>query len=141
MAISRFHMSGSSPYTWGAPRINVIGPDGERITPIYMGSTVTCVWARLTCWDHPHIHGEHRLAIINPLISAGSPPYTWGALLIERFIRMLKRITPIYMGSTALSSIMACFCQDHPHIHGEHGNILVMAHRVQGSPPYTWGAL
>ena len=79
MAISRFHMSGSSPYTWGAPRINVIGPDGERITPIYMGSTVTCVWARLTCWDHPHIHGEHSVFNSSIIDAIGSPPYTWGA--------------------------------------------------------------
>ena len=81
MAISRFHMSGSSPYTWGAPRINVIGPDGERITPIYMGSTGWRLSIRLYQQDHPHIHGEHCSSKDLYGCLKGSPPYTWGALL------------------------------------------------------------
>ena len=39
MAISLFHMSGSSPYTWGAPVNSILGQLRGR--------------------NHPHIHGEH----------------------------------------------------------------------------------
>ena len=29
--------------------------------------------------------------------------------------------------------------EDHPHIHGEYRLKIVIAHKTQGSPPYTWG--
>ena len=102
MAISLFHMSGSSPYTWGARKpanwINWVC----RITPIYMGSTLT-----------------KFLYICH---SIGSPPYTWGALDNQVTVTVDDGITPIYMGSTMNFSDWVWHLKDHPHIHGEHCN-------------------
>ena len=60
MAISRFHMSGSSPYTWGALQAKHLLAQDAGITPIYMGSTLSVFSALLEHKDHPHIHGEHQ---------------------------------------------------------------------------------
>ena len=49
------------------------------------------------------------------------------------------RITPTYMGNTAIYYTFVSSNQDHPHIHGEY--ILSPAGTIeqQGSPPHTWG--
>ena len=75
---------GSPPYTWGAlqtPQSTLIS---QRITPIYMGSTVTASCAMLATEDHPHIHGEH--------------------LMPDNREYEPIRITPIYMGSTQIAN-------------------------------------
>ena len=50
-----------------------------RITPIYMGSTLFQPLFFEFIRDHPHIHGEHWLALTAKTGPMGSPPYTWGA--------------------------------------------------------------
>ena len=45
----------------------VLGMDfhgGNRITPIYMGSTLAQSANGWFLWDHPHIHGEHGAGLI-----------------------------------------------------------------------------
>ena len=44
------------------------------------------------------------------------------------------------MGSTPSPSCALWEGQDHPHIHGEHDRLELSQGRVEGSPPYTWGA-
>ena len=100
MAISLFHMSGSSPYTWGAHCLSTCDDQVTRITPIYMGST-----------NQP----ANNLRIVKD-----HPPYTWGALDMNTLTTTQNRITPIYMGSTPGHRQLARRRQDHPHIHGEH---------------------
>ena len=111
-----------------------------RITPIYMGSTKFLVVTHWACKDHPHIHGEHSRRIIRVNQELGSPPYTWGAPFYLLPIRSLPRITPIYMGSTSGHVHHSPEGRDHPHIHGEHLDGIVVCVLVEGSPPYTWGA-
>ena len=70
--------------------------------------------------DHPHIHGEHRCFRLSIPFRLGSPPYTWGAPLLDLDKCLETGITPIYMGSTHRVFIGDVGDQDHPHIHGEH---------------------
>ena len=44
-----------------------------------MGSTRFRLGYLVEDRDHPHIHGEHPLALIGEGDFLGSPPYTWGA--------------------------------------------------------------
>ena len=106
-----------------------------------MGSTVSCHGNLLDGRDHPHIHGEHSLGTRTRTGSIGSPPYTWGAQLSVGRVGKGKGITPIYMGSTDTFLKPKSTSRDHPHIHGEHPVQAIWPTTVQGSPPYTWGAL
>ena len=90
--------------------------------------------------DHPHIHGEHETGLTADEVNKGSPPYTWGALIIVVLVDFAVGITPIYMGSTSTLLINDRPLKDHPHIHGEHAAIALFRRASQGSPPYTWGA-
>mgnify|MGYP001779937660 CR=1 FL=1 len=90
--------------------------------------------------DHPHIHGEHQKSKPLNMPNVGSPPYTWGALVL-RIAKLIKfRITPIYMGSTVVVNPIMVDIRDHPHIHGEHTDTINSFPTLSGSPPYTWGA-
>ena len=133
--------SGSPPYTWGALGWLQSRKTAERITPIYMGSTLVNVVLQVCPRDHPHIHGEHTQSKIVLSTMTGSPPYTWGAPLEVCMEFYRPGITPIYMGSTGTSSGTRLGCRDHPHIHGEHQNQTSVDRWGLGSPPYTWGAL
>ncbi len=74
------------------------------ITPIYMGSTDTALMLLVSIEDHPHIHGEHSRSCSLIIATMGSPPYTWGAPILDRRTVGTMRITPIYMGSTGFGS-------------------------------------
>ena len=93
---------GSPPYTWGAHIFHFYTSERERITPIYMGSTVIPVVLLGHSEDHPHIHGEHTRLCGSCDGLLGSPPYTWGAHSVSKFTPGVLGITPIYMGSTSL---------------------------------------
>ena len=80
--------------------------------------------------DHPHIHGEHKFSSKWACGSKGSPPYTWGAPICGQQFSTLLRITPIYMGSTGMVSIILVNSWDHPHIHGEHNPVVVLLHQL-----------
>ena len=56
-------ISGSPPYTWGAPAISYCKVSWLRITPIYIGSTAGVTVMIDVVKDHPHIHGEHRFYV------------------------------------------------------------------------------
>ena len=92
---------GSPPYTWGARHFHLRRYTKDRITPIYMGSTHKQSMLPCAYRDHPHIHGEHTNDFSLPSQLKGSPPYTWGAHLVQADVHNFVRITPIYMGSTS----------------------------------------
>ena len=106
-----------------------------------MGSTVSCHGNLLDGRDHPHIHGEHPNVPVVFFNFVGSPPYTWGALFGGFDTLSKVGITPIYMGSTVRCDYFPIWSEDHPHIHGEHRSPKASIAAVEGSPPYTWGAL
>ena len=68
-----------------------------------MGSTSDLIFGPIVPKDHPHIHGEHHESGGILITKPGSPPYTWGALIIKCPVVLSTGITPIYMGSTGRS--------------------------------------
>ena len=97
-----FSHAGSPPYTCGAPIVWLFYFGFVRITPIYMGSTHVSAICNCFFKDHPHIHGEHLVIVRVLATDPGSPPYTWGAPTGEYVNASVRRITPIYMGSTQI---------------------------------------
>ena len=92
-----------------------------RITPTYMGNTLTMLHMDDEYQDHPHIHGEYSAGMSEKKFTEGSPPHTWGIL----------------GGGVLILTI----CKDHPHIHGEYAHCHGLAILRKGSPPHTWGIL
>ena len=90
-----------------------------RITPTYMGNTISIANQRGHLKDHPHIHGEYRIKRRYEAMFRGSPPHTWGILHCWR--------------GYCLS------IKDHPHIHGEYYDPEEAIENGKGSPPHTWG--
>ena len=69
---------GSPPHTWGIPVPSLWFGKNKRITPTYMGNTVTTACVKVPSQDHPHIHGEYSSRTCNSSTILGSPPHTWG---------------------------------------------------------------
>ena len=105
-----------------------------------MGSTACAGNKNSEAKDHPHIHGEHLIDMVDQATDTGSPPYTWGAPTRLSMSTHFMRITPIYMGSTYIDVVRPEILRDHPHIHGEHAPCIEDPFNLIGSPPYTWGA-
>ncbi len=76
---------GSPPYTWGAQTVLFRSHHACRITPIYMGSTCQKISRSVLLTDHPHIHGEHSPLAAFMIVAVGSPPYTWGAPILNAY--------------------------------------------------------
>ena len=91
---------GSSPRVWGAL---VVGkPDGhpERLIPTCVGST-TNIFAHLGLRAaHPHVCGEHGLAVDHLARPCGSSPRVWGALPCGSHCIHGLRLIPTCVGST-----------------------------------------
>ena len=97
---------GSPPHTWGT----LIGVGADklfgRITPTYMGNTLTSTSSLRHYQDHPHIHGEHAIIYWIMTGNKGSPPHTWGTHLDIDSAIDYYRITPTYMGNTISSYVL-----------------------------------
>ena len=115
---------GSPPHTWGIPGVSLFKLVTNRITPTYMGNTNDELANARGLEDHPHIHGEYERRYIACHVRVGSPPHTWGILVVPSFSTALKRITPTYMGNTASCFVGRSWRKDHPHIHGEYSRIV-----------------
>ena len=85
-----------------------------------MGNTNDELLNNLNNEDHAHIHGEYtsRLSLGN--LNRGSPPHTWGIRGVLPDDLDNQRITPTYMGNTAIRYDERHSDEDHPHIHGEY---------------------
>ena len=104
-----------------------------------MGNTSLITSGLKISEDHPHIHGEHILLMSCEQQNLGSPPHTWGTQFLLPQFDLEARITPTYMGNTALLKPQQIFFVDHPHIHGEHFFLTSSLLLFIGSPPHTWG--
>ncbi len=89
--------------------------------------------------DHPHIHGEYQILLWKDWRTKGSPPHTWGILSLLMTNSQTVRITPTYMGNTAVALCKRGGLQDHPHIHGEYTVGSQSTTSSARSPPHTWG--
>ena len=85
-----------------------------------MRNTLCSDSVTLSVEDHPHIHGEYSLVLGTVIWSEGSPPHTWGIQIPAVRVAGCTRITPTYMGNTAMLARVKRTARDHPHIHGEY---------------------
>ena len=111
---------GSPPHTWGIHLQFALDIAPSGITPTYMGNTIVKLLSGSTRKDHPHIHGEYLPYRTFISVVKGSPPHTWGILVLATCWPSRLRITPTYMGNTTLKPGFYQIGKDHPHIHGEY---------------------
>ena len=117
------YLTGSSPHTRGALRLQMTEFLRMRIIPAYAGSTQARSASPWRWRDHPRIRGEHMAAYRLDLMTHGSSPHTRGAPVGFVGDHALFRIIPAYAGSTFVVSSAARRSMDHPRIRGEHGEI------------------
>ena len=88
---------------------------------------------------HPHTRGEYGQNWTAEEISNGSPPHTWGILLLLGIGTYVMRFTPTHVGNTRLALASAAALSVHPHTRGEYFRVPLQAETASGSPPHTWG--
>ena len=132
---------GSPPRTWGILSLAFRFASLTRITPTYMGNTLSSFALTRLREDHPHVHGEYRQPFIQRCIRIGSPPRTWGILKFIPNSLRYQGITPTYMGNTCWRPEKGKTHWDHPHVHGEYFKMSEIMSLTLGSPPRTWGIL
>jgi len=69
----------------------------------------------------------------------GSPPHTWGPLLLLAYLLFAPRFTPTHVGTTSSGNGMQISFSVHPHTRGDHSNRFSTSANCFGSPPHTWG--
>ena len=90
-----------------------------RFTPMHMGTTRMAIVVMSPPTVHPHAHGDNFFQYGTGATAFGSPPCTWGQLLLRPAACGRYRFTPMHMGTT---ESMRSLSDNH-----------------RGSPPCTWG--
>ena len=93
-------LTGSSPHTRGALRVEGLRQEHVGIIPAYAGSTRARRVAARALRDHPRIRGEHAAHHIASLDISGSSPHTRGAPSSSSRAFARVGIIPAYAGST-----------------------------------------
>ena len=122
-AVRRY--GGSPPHAWGTLAVKLDDVLAPGITPTCVGNTTVFCTCFVITVDHPHMRGEHQLALRPWLDLGGSPPHAWGTLIFVIATTTADGITPTCVGNT-YEFQDACLCkQDHPHMRGEHRTALL----------------
>ena len=91
---------GSPPRMWEVLTLLFISDISFRITPTYVGSTITEEVQVIDSGDHPHVCGKYFSASAIGLPASGSPPRMWEVRTTQLIHLYYCRITPTYVGST-----------------------------------------
>ena len=113
---------GSSPRMWGTRIIHIFTFMYNRIIPTYVGNTDSLHNRPPRKADHPHVCGEHAVALRMLDGEHGSSPRMWGTLHGWQSSGCRGRIIPTYVGNTSRRIGDALTGADHPHVCGEHGS-------------------
>ena len=70
----------------------------------------------------------------------GSSPRVWGAPQQKHHCLKVFRLIPTCVGSTSPGRGVRIPCAAHPHVCGEHQDVVAGAHSRRGSSPRVWGA-
>ena len=99
-APSLIHLIGSPPRMWVVLN-QILGLlQFSRITPTYVGSTVSATLSRIPLKDHPHVCGQYFKGVKVQAFTSGSPPRMWVVPRSYKGACILFGITPTYVGST-----------------------------------------
>ena len=65
-----------------------------------MGKTIGVAGQKVATEKHPHMHGEDLLLRLSFVPVPETPPYAWGRLSVNNFVKWCVGNTPICMGKT-----------------------------------------
>ena len=74
---------GSPPRSWGILNLRLYRIWSLRFTPTLVGNTKSCYFFPLSSTVHPHARGEYRQSIFPQDFGPGSPPRSWGILILH----------------------------------------------------------
>ena len=131
--------SGPPPHTWGQR-----GHDGHqaaagRSTPTYVGTTPSPTPCPAQRTVHPHISGDNVSWTAFVVVLSGPPPHTWGQPGSLHPLRLPRRSTPTYVGTTRCGVRPPGTLPVHPHIRGDNLSNGAQRSNYVGPPPHTWG--
>ena len=75
---------GSSPHAWGAWGDGDVEHGLLRFIPTCVGSILRSAGVTRPAPVHPHMRGEHGVAVMLNMVYSGSSPHAWGALALSR---------------------------------------------------------
>ena len=151
---------GSPPRTWGRLILNNQWKTRKWFTPTHVGKTISGSNAESVFAVHPHARGEDTRQAVAALgvlwftpthvgktfcfwcyiiAYIGSPPRTWGRLVVYHDSFFRKWFTPTHVGKTAFAAATNPSNMVHPHARGEDANFSIATAHHFGSPPRTWG--
>ena len=128
---------GSSPRTWGTQCMDCSPAAVSRFIPTYMGNTRCQIPIHDIVPVHPHVHGEHAPRLTCLASRRGSSPRTWGTPPVGELAGDIWRFIPTYMGNTSANDLLPGWYPVHPHVHGEHLQVIVTKWDG-GFIPRTW---
>ena len=131
--------SGSSPRPWGTQDRNDKQAFMARFIPTSVGNTGTCGAGGVLPAVHPHVRGEHALALARRRARFGSSPRPWGTLVVLGLDVAQRRFIPTSVGNTRPDSVRSKVSAVHPHVRGEHTSAWPMSRGWRGSSPRPWG--
>ena len=132
---------GSPPHTWRKLVFDSELSLKVRITSTYVEKIIISSNNLRMFEDHLHIRGENKLILLQELRSLGSPPHTWRKSLAGGIMIGLVGITSTYVEKINFKLLFTSQHEDHLHIRGENGSILLLELKTLGSPPHTWRKL
>ena len=134
------YLRGSSPRVWGAHHQYWCCRRPIRLIPTCVGSTKDRRDTDDAAAAHPHVCGEHCLALRWRRGAGGSSPRVWGAQSHGQLPQRYSRLIPTCVGSTTIRSSRHSRRPAHPHVCGEHSLTSAGARARAGSSPRVWGA-
>ena len=112
-----------------------------RFIPTCVGNTLKFSTLSLRMSVHPHVCGEHMEHKFPGWNSGGSSPRVWGTRWRESSLKTITRFIPTCVGNTKKDAEKVGYRTVHPHVCGEHPEILCDQEHNNGSSPRVWGTL
>ena len=139
VASARHRWNGSSPPARGTRRSLPARSLVFRFIPACAGNTV--IWPTLMPVEtvHPRLRGEHRPGPEPDADRAGSSPPARGTHREARRTCVWVRFIPACAGNTKRRHLQAAWMTVHPRLRGEHGWLLPLTWRLNGSSPPARG--
>ena len=112
-----------------------------RFIPTYVGHTSSFRPKYVLIAVHPHVCGAYLLRSVISVSLLGSSPRMWGIRIKLKFIKLIKRFIPTYVGHTPRMGTARRFKPVHPHVCGAYAITRLKAAFDTGSSPRMWGIL
>ena len=130
---------GSSPLSWGQPRIQSTISFDIRIIPTRVGRTEDTVGRLVTARAHPRSHGENKQLLVAAASQRGSSPLTRGKRAARAALRGGVGLIPAHAGKTTFSRSTLTRAWAHPRSCGENCRRRRCFRGVRGSSPLMRG--